>query len=268
MRFIGALAACLLSATALAADSGLLSGPAAYGDWRTDAPGVRRLITPADMPPPDATPSVADWPRRAPRTPAVAPNAPPGFSVDLFAEGLSAPRVIRTAPNGDLFVAESGAGRVLVFRADGTTPAPVEGQVFTADLPLVFGIAFYPSGPDPRWVYVATTSSVWRFAYRSGDLKASGPAEAVVPKLPAGGAHWTRDIAFSSDDRTLFVSVGSATNDARGMRALAARVLGASWDVEQDRADVLAFDPDGGHKRVWTKPLRAVGVSRRHFDNL
>ena len=128
MRSIGAIGVCLFTATALAADD-VRTGPAAYGDWRTDAPGVRRLITPADMPPPNATGSVANPSRRAPRTPAVAPRAPPGFSVDLFAQGLSAPRVVRTAPNGDIFVAESGAGRVLVFRADGTAPRRSDAQV-------------------------------------------------------------------------------------------------------------------------------------------
>ena len=230
MRRVVALSACLAAAAALAADRPLLTGAAAFGDWRTDAPGVRRLITPADLPPPFATRSIANPSRRAPRTTAVAPNAPPGFAVDLFATGLAEPRVIRTAPNGDVFVAESGAGRVLVFRADGKTPAPVQGQVFAADLPHVFGIAFYPSGPDPHWVYVATVGSVWRIPYRSGDLKASGPAEMVVRKLPTGGAHWTRDIAFSPDDKTMFVSVGSATNDAEGVRSArragARRVLG------------------------------------------
>jgi len=249
------LAGSLAAGAALAAEA-VLVGPAAYGDWRTDGPGVRRLITPADMPPPYATPSTANPSRRAPRAPGELPKAPPGFSVDLFAEGLSEPRVIRTAPNGDVFVAESGAGRVLVFRADGKTPAPVRGEVFASDLPRVFGIAFYPSGPDPRWVYVATIGSVWRIPYRSGDQKATGPAEVVVRKLPTGGSHWTRDIAFSRDDRTLFVSVGSATNDAEGVRALAARVLGGLWDVEEDRADVLAFDPDGGHKRIYATGLR------------
>src|SRR5208337_2683851 len=210
MRAVGAIGVCLFAATALAADD-VRTGPAAYGDWRTDAPGVRRLITPADMPPPDATRSVANPSRRAPRTPAVTPRAPPGFSVDLFAEGLSAPRVIRTAPNGDIFVADSGAGRVLVFRGDATTPAPVQGEVFAADLQRVFGVAFYPPGADPHWVYVATPGSVRRFPYLSGDLKAAGPAEVVVRDLPSGGVHWTRDLAFSPDGATMFVSVGSAT---------------------------------------------------------
>jgi glucose/arabinose dehydrogenase len=253
MRSLGALVACLAAAGAALAEGGVRTGPAAYGDWRTDAPGVQRLITPDDLPPPSATVSAANPPQRAPRTPAVVPQAPPGFAVDLLAEGLDTPRVIRTAPNGDIFVAESGAGRVLVFRADGATPAPVKGEVFAADLAQVFGIAFHPSGPDPRWVYVATPDAVVRFPYRSGDLQASGPAEPVA-RLPDGHDHWTRDIAFSPDDKTLFVSVGSATNDAEGLATTAARLVG--WDREANRADVLAFDPDGGHMRVVATGLR------------
>ena len=120
MRCLAALGASLVAATALAADRPVLTGAAAFGGWRQNAPGVRRLITPADMPPPFATASVANPPRRAPRTPAVLPTAPPGFAVALFASGLDEPRVIRTAPDGDVFVAESGAGRVRVFRAGPT----------------------------------------------------------------------------------------------------------------------------------------------------
>ena len=179
--------------------------------------------------------------------------------MDLFASGLAAPRVVRTAPNGDVFVAESGAGRVLAFRAGGA--APVAPRVFAAGLPRVFGVAFYPPGPDPRWAYVATGGAVLRFPYRSGDLAASGPPEVVVPSLPTGGAHWTRDLAFSPDGETLFVSVGSATNDAEGLdrpdkAEIAAAPLGASLGEERDRADVLAFDPDGGRKRVYAAGLR------------
>ena len=150
------------------------TGPAAYGDWRTDAPGVRRLITPADLPPPFATLSAGNPSRLAARKPSDVPKAPDGFSVDLFAEGLSVPRVVRTAPNGDIFVAESGAGRVRIFRPDGASAPPIQGAVFAEGLERPFGIAFYPSA-DPHWVYVATPGSVVRYPYRSGDLKASGP---------------------------------------------------------------------------------------------
>jgi glucose/arabinose dehydrogenase len=238
--------AILLLALLLAPGNGLgddriRSGAAAYGDWREDAPGVRRLITPADLPPAFATPSSSNPSRSSHRPSATLPKAPAGFAVDLLADGLSAPRVIRVAPNGDVFVAESGAGRVRVLRIDEANGKLVRSEVFAQNLPRVFGIAFYPSGDDPRWVYVATEGTVVRFAYRGGDLKGQ-PPELIVRNLPTGGSHSTRDLAFSLDERTMFVSVGSASNDGS--------------EREQDRADVLAFDPNGGNKRIFASGLR------------
>jgi glucose/arabinose dehydrogenase len=254
MRVLGVLAAIVAGGAAFAAEM-VRTGLAAYGDWRTDAPGVRRLITPADLPPPFATLSAGNPSRRAARTPSEVPKAPEGFSVALFAEGLSVPRVVRTAPNGDIFVAENEAGRVRVFRADGAVATPGQGAVFAEGLERPFGIAFAPS-TDPHWVYVATPGLVVRYPYRSGDIKASGPAE-IIAELPSGGSHSTRDLASSPDGGRLFVSVGSATNVDQGVRPdLTAQPIGASGGVEQDRADVLAFDPDGGHRRVVATGIR------------
>jgi glucose/arabinose dehydrogenase len=240
-------------------------GAAAYGDWRTDAPGVRRKITPADMPEPMASRPVANQSERVARPAGALPRVPEGFAVDLFASGLEEPRVVRVAPNGDIFVAETGAGRVRVLRsADGAAQAGAS-EVFASKLDRPFGIAFYPPGPDPRWVYVATTSEVVRYPYRNGDLKASGPAETIVASLPHGGGHWTRDIAFSPDGKTMFVSVGSGSNVAESMRRLpateiaafeTAHAVGAAWGPEEDRADVLAFDPDGHDKRIFADGIR------------
>jgi glucose/arabinose dehydrogenase len=141
-------------------------------------------------------------------------KVPPGFEVKLFASGLDNPRLIRVAPNGDIFVAESVAGRIRVLRpADGGDEVS-RNEIFVSGLKQPFGIAFYPNGKDPQWVYVANTDSIVRFPYRNGDLRANEKAEIVVPKLPAGGSHWTRDIAFSQDGTKMFVSVGSATNSA------------------------------------------------------
>jgi glucose/arabinose dehydrogenase len=246
----------LVGAAPAFADEAVRTGAAAFGDWRTDAPGVRRLITLADLPAPFATPSTANASQQEARTDAEIPKAPPGFAVDLFASGLDIPRVIRIAPNGDIFVAETGAGRVRVFRAGREAGGgQTQGEIFAEGLQRPYGIAFYPSGENPSFVYVATPDSVVRFPYRSGETKASGPAEKIA-SLPSGGGHWTRDLAFSPDDKTLFVSVGSASNDAEGLRAMAARVLGASWGEEQDRADVLAFDPDGKNKRIYATGIR------------
>lgn len=259
-RIFCLFAGILAAGTALA-DEAVRTGSAAFGDWRTDAPGVQRLITPADLPAPYATGSVANPSRRAARTAADVPKAPPGFAVDLFAEGLNAPRVIRVAPNGDIFVAETGGGRVRVFRSNGAGAVSGQGEVFAEGLPRVFGLAFYPSGPNPRFVYVATPGAVMRFAYRSGDMKASGPPEQIAELPHSSGGHWSRDIAFSPDDKTLFVSIGSGSNVAEGEETRdeaesAELPLGASWGSELNRADVLAFDPDGKSERVFATGIR------------
>src|ERR1700721_2586716 len=249
----------LVGATLAFADEAVRTGAAAFGDWRTDAPGARRLITPADLPAPFATHSTANMSQHEARTGAEIPKAPRGFTVEPFATGLNTPRVIRVAPNGDIFVAETGAGSVRVFHP-GAGSGPAKGEIFAAGLQRPYGIAFYPSGEKPRFVYVASPDSVVRFPYRSGDVKASGPAEKIA-SLPSGGGHWSRDLAFSPDDKTLYVSVGSGGNVGQGaphadQASIAEAPIGASFGDEARRADVLAFDPDGRHERVYATGIR------------
>jgi glucose/arabinose dehydrogenase len=245
----------------------VLEGRAAFGDWRADRPGLRRLIKPHDLPSPQPAESTVNTVRIARRTDEK-PVVPSGFAVELFASGLAGPRIIRIAPNGDIFVAESRAGRISVLRPDGGVA--VKKSVFTSGLNYPFGIAFYPPGADPQWIYVADTGTVVRFPYRNGDLTPRGEAETVVPRLPVGG-HATRDIAFSPDGTTMYVSVGSGSNDGEGMRRLSAgslrsfigdHALGATWGNETDRADVLAFDPQGQNKKIFATGIRnCVGMA-------
>ena len=44
-------------------------------------------------------------------------------------------------------------------------------EVFATGLDRPFGIAFYPPGPEPKFVYVGNTDSVVRFPYRNGDTE-------------------------------------------------------------------------------------------------
>src|SRR3984885_2669148 len=226
---------CLAGATPAFPDDAVRTGAAAFGDWRTDVPGTRRLITPADLPASYATRSTANISRHEAWTEADVPKAPPGFAVDLFATGLNMPRVIRVAPNGDIFVAETGAGSVRVFHP-GAGSGPAKREIFAAGLQRPYGIAFYPSGSDPKFVYVASPDSIVRFPYRSGDMKASGPAEKIA-SLPSCGGHWTRDLAFPADDKTLYVSVGSGSNVDEGVpradqTSIAEAPIGASFGDE------------------------------------
>src|SRR5262245_5491001 len=93
-----------------------LLGKAAFGDWRKDKPGVRRLLTPHDLPAPFVTRSARNFPDIVPMPAFARPLVPEGFSVELMASGLAGPRVLRVAPNGDIFVADSRANAVRVFR--------------------------------------------------------------------------------------------------------------------------------------------------------
>src|SRR5262245_46286531 len=194
---------------ALAA-SATLEGTAAYGAWRSDAPGIRRQIRVPDLPAPYASPSKAIFPAVVEKPADARLKVAAGFEVSLFASGLVHPRLIRVAPNGDIFVAESLAGRIRVLRPSNSGDQVSQNEIFASSLKLPFGIAFYPSGSDPQWVYVANTDSVVRFPYHTGDLRANGKPEVIVPTLPTGRGHWTRDIALSHDESKMFVSVGSA----------------------------------------------------------
>ena len=256
--------AALAIATSACSAAPVQNGAAALGDWRSDAPGVVRHITAADLPAPFATPPAGAPSSVVARPPGAVLKTLPGFTVQPFAK-LEGPRQIRVAPNGDIFVAETDAGRITVLRAADGAASPATRAVFAEGLDRPFGIAFYPAGPKPEWIYVANNNSVVRFAYRPGDLKARGAPQSVVAKLAdSSGGHSTRDVAFSNDG-TMFVSVGSGSNTAEGMTAKtpaeikawnAGHALGATWGREEGRADVLAFDPLGGGRRIFAAGLR------------
>ncbi len=258
--------------TAAAPPPGAPGRPSVFGDWRADAPGHVHRITVADLPAPFASASATNPSHTAPRPEGALPQAPAGFTVTRYASGLNNPRAMHAAPNGDVFLAETGPGRIRVLRS---APGAAQAQapaVFAAGLTGPFGMAFYPAGPSPKWLYVAERNRVVRFPYRSGDLKASGPPETVVAQLSSTtGGHTSRDLAFSNDGRRMFVSVGSGSNVAEEMPARpvaesraddAKRGLGVTWGPEADRADVLVFTPDGKGGRVFASGIRnCVGLA-------
>jgi glucose/arabinose dehydrogenase len=257
MFWSGVFLGSTLIVSSAAAQSGstnvLLKGTAAMGDHTTDFPGLRRMLTVNDLPQPYATESARGFSRVVPRPQNAGLQVPTGFEADLLAEGLTNPRKIVTAPNGDLFVAESRPGRIKVLR-QGKDGKVVSTTVFAERLRQPFGIAFYPPGPDAKYVYIANTDSVVRFSYKNGDLQATGAAEMIVPDISAGGqleggGHWTRDVVFSADGKKMFVSVGSLSNVSDNER-------------EKNRANILEYNPDGNGFRIFASGIRnPVGLA-------
>ena len=113
-----------------------------------------------------------------------------------------------------------------------------------------FGIAFYPPGPDPKYVYIGDTDDIVRFPYKNGDLKASGPMENLsnCPAADGCAAAATGPATWSSPRtaRKLFASVGSHSN-----------VDDSDTHPEEfHRADVLEFTPEGKFVKVYASGLR------------
>jgi glucose/arabinose dehydrogenase len=252
-----------------------ITGQDAFADWTQEKPGISRKITLSDLPDPRSAESVRNQPRIVARPADAWPLAPPGFKVTLYAGGdngpspspdqqhaqqphtgapptgtFRQPRLIRTAPNGDLFLADSAAGTIFVMRGVGGDGKASIVQPFATGLDHPFGIAFYPSN-NPRFIYIANATTIVRFPYVMGDLHASAGPEMIVPDLPgyaqlAGGGHWTRDIVFTTDNQHLLVSVGSGSNVDNA----------DDHPKEFHRADILEYTPEGKFLEVYAYGLR------------
>jgi glucose/arabinose dehydrogenase len=189
------IAAALVLYAAKTDGMNVMTGPKAFTNTASLSPGLARRITAQDLPQPqppaccqklsDDVPGPVSAGSGA-RPENAIPKAPAGFKVDIYvASGLTNPRQMRRAPNGDIFLADTGGGTVRVFRGITADGKPQESSVY-ASLPGAFGINFYPPGPNPQWVYVTNTSTLVRYAYKNGDLKATGEPEKLIADIPSG----------------------------------------------------------------------------------
>ncbi len=248
------------------------TGAAAFGDYHDDAPGVMRKITVADVPAPTPANSPAVPSAHEKQPDGAWPKTLPGFEVQAFAK-LDHPRLVRVAPNGDVFVAETQSGKITVLRAAPGAAKAETISTYAEGLNGPFGMAFWPTSGAPQWLYVAENNAVKRFAYTSGDLKATGAPETLVNQLGASkGYHTTRDLVFSRDGKRMFVSVGSGSNVAQQVKPKktpeeakawqATHALGEMWGEEENRGDVLVFDAMGQNKKVYATGIRnCVGMA-------
>jgi len=231
--------------------------PSPFYDYTGESPGTVHKIAVSDLPSPGSEHVGVASPEPSPRPEGAMPRTLPGFKVNVFASDLSNPRELRAAPNGDIFLSEMDHGDIKVFRGITKDGKVEQIETFASGLREPFGIAFYPPGPNPEWVYIGDTDSVKKFPYHNGDLKARGEAQTVIDEIyPAAhkshGGHSTRDLAFSPDGKKLFISVGSVSNIDDP----------DTHQAEFHRANVLVCNPDGSDLKVFASGIRnPVGLA-------
>jgi len=170
--------------------------------------------------------------RRAPADATHALKVPQGFSVDVFAMGLSGARMLAVADDGTVYVTRPDSGEVAMLRTDATgTTQP--GQA-AAGMPGVHGIALHG-----RQVYLATTKDV-SVADINGD-GTFGERRVIISDLPDGGQHARRTIGIGPDGM-LYISIGSDCN--------------ACAEPDGEHATMLRAPLTGGAREVFAKGLR------------
>lgn len=195
--------------------------------------------------------SMTDWPEGQ------TPTAPPGFTVTKFAGDLKNPRNTYIGPNNDIFVVESGTrgskNQITVFRDTDNDGTFETRSVFLGNLNQPYGMLILKN-----YFYVANTDGLYRYPYKGGELTLKSKAEKIL-ELPAGGYnnHWTRNLIANADGSKIYISVGSASNNAEhGM------------DVERRRANILEINPDGSDERIFASGLRnPVGMDWNLANN-
>jgi len=223
------------------------------------------------QPEPYATESVVNHPKTIGWPEGRKPVAPRGYEVVKFAGGLDYPRQALLLPNGDVIVAEArtkpkldadpevqrgqalskttgfSANRLTLLRDADRDGVAEQRFVLREGLNQPFGMQ-YVGGR----LYVANTDGVVSFPYQPGQTTITAAPKTLMT-LPAGGYnnHWTRNLLLSPDGRTLYVSVGSASN-----------VGEFGMDEEKRRAAILAVDLASGRERLYASGLRnPVGMA-------
>ena len=220
-----------------------------FTDFRYERPGTFHKITVNDLPKPYATKSAYKFPLPVSRPENVWPVAPAGFKVELYGDGFDNPRTLRTAPNGDIFLAETDRGRIRVFRGLTADGKPERSAIFVSGLKKPYGLAFYPPGPNPQWLYVGSAAEVVRFPYHNGDLKASGSPQHIADLPTSWFGHTTRAVEFSHDGKRMFVAVGSGSNADDP----------DTHPGEKNRADILVCNPENCGLTVYAYGIRNAG---------
>ncbi|NMH29617.1 PQQ-dependent sugar dehydrogenase [Flavobacterium silvaticum] len=226
-----------------AAASGETTVKTAIGYYTLPAPYATKSTTNRN--------SMKDWPDGK------GPTAPSGFTVTKFASGLKNPRNTVIAPNGDIFVVESGtafsADQITILRDTDKSGKYKTREVYIKGLDKPYGVLVLKNQ-----FYIANTDGVYVYDYNPSALKLEGKGKKILD-LPAGGYnnHWTRNLIANADGTKIYVSVGSGSNVAEH-----------GIENENRRANILEINPDGSGEKIYASGLRnPVGMDWNPVSN-
>ena len=226
--------------------AGLAGASPAWAQSFEQTPGMTLAIDLQALPAPYATPSANNNAQTVTLPPAPQLRVPAGFTANIFAQGLTDARSMRIASNGDVFLAQSGAGRITLLRdADGDGRAEVS-TTFTQGFNYPHGMAIHGG-----FLYVADLQGVWRVPYTPGATTAGGPRVKVTADGALGmpDGHPTRNLAINAAGTKMYVAIGSRSNAS---------------EEPVPRATIQEFNIDGSGQRTFTSGLRnPVGLAFR-----
>lgn len=167
-------------------------------------------------------------------------KVPTGFEVTVYARDLKGPRFMAVGPDGTVYVAEQGGGRVSAL-SDKDRDGKADGRMTVAD-----GL----EGPSSVIVYensliVGEHDKVSRIEL-GPDGKMIG-RKVLIPDLPNDGFHLTKTVLVGADGR-LYVASGSTCN--------------VCDESDERRAAVTSYNIDGTKQQLYARGLRnAVGLA-------
>ncbi|HZS04387.1 MAG TPA: PQQ-dependent sugar dehydrogenase [Blastocatellia bacterium] len=178
----------------------------------------------------------------APQTPAPAQPAelkvPEGFTVSVFASGVTNGRLMAVSPDGVLYVARQSQSDVVALPDRDKDGRADKMEIVASGLTRPHSLAFHQG-----YLYIATNPAVLRVKYSGG--KVEGTPEKFIDLPVSTTPHWTRTIAFGRDGK-LYVSIGSSCNLCE--------------DADERRTTIMVYNADGSGGHPFARGLRnAIG---------
>lgn len=168
-------------------------------------------------------------------------EAPSGFKVEVFAEGVEGARQMALSPEGIIYVGTRRTGDngkvYAVIDEDKDFKADTV-KIIASGLRMPNGVAFLNND-----LYVAEVSNIWKFENVDAHLESSQSPILINDTFPTESSHGWKYIAFGPDNK-LYVPVGAPCNVCN------------HEDENPIYASLTRMNPDGTDREIIANGIR------------